>query len=471
MVNLGTFELDEDGNDVEELARRRAARKRRREESRRRQDDSDDSIIECSSPVAQGQPQTQKRATRNAVAKTGATQAPEVIVLDSDEGEAAPPITQTPMAKRRRRVSPKRATQPDTLSPHPRSPSSPREPSPPRLPSPIPPPQQCASDYEQSFEILPHPPSPKEKQPEKEDEAEDGPLTYEPGQLQDIYDNSLQGIIERTRDLPAIVPRKKHKAFPLASRMDSALLSPKYTQDYSRATPGATNSIWSRSVPNWVSPSSSSTWDEICSRSKDDKDITPTSTSAAEVEGLLLNSQLSDRLDGEDGGDFVQGRNDDFSAAEDNDKSDMTMAPEASLTDTLAEAIHMSDIPLSQIASARAEDFASTTSRTPTPPTLSMDGGRDKSPSRLSFAGARVPSATPSPPVPTTFSSPLSQHEKEDPAVTDAIHAATEKYKAATERESLTRTVLIELCAILKVEEAQQCECAYNFCVLLLLLR
>jgi hypothetical protein len=439
LVNLGTFELDEDGNDVEELKRKKEARKRRREESRRRKEGSDDdSVIECSTPASQ----VQKRASPAKQAHH------EVIVIDSDEGED-PPLT----AKRPRRSSP---------TPRLCSPSPPKELYSPPLEDP---------GLEPPFEILPHP-SPSRDDPEPEAE----PVTYEPGELQALYDEEFQKIVDRTQSITTIVPRRKHKVFRRALPLDPVCLNPTYTRDYSGASAIVTGLLWSRSAPSWISVNTTS------------------STKASESDDVRVFAEEVDSLDpsprtgeGEEVHDDPEPEpKDDLGARE--DSSQVCTQPQdvveeqpgtAGDPDTALESLATVELPaldappetlaseIVPIPDGSLPRETSTTDQGPTSPAPHLR------PTHLLIStGDGLPRSLPIDSSPAVASPPsadlthnlLSLDEADDAIIGDVIAAALERYKPTTRQDkekSLTRTVLLEIARMLKAEHARNSECTY----------
>lgn len=439
LVNLGTFELDEDGNDVEELKRKKEARKRRREESRRRKEGSDDdSVIECSTPASQ----VQKRASPAKQAHH------EVIVIDSD-GSEDPPLT----AKRPRRSSP---------TPRLCSPSPPKELYPPQLDDPW---------LEPSFEILSHP-SPSRGDPEPEAEL----VTYEPGELQALYDEEFQKIVDRTQSITTIVPRRKHKVFQRVPPLDPVCLNPTYTRGHNGVSAIVTALLWSRSAPSWISVNTTSSTKvresadvRVFAEDMDSLDLSPRTGEGEEVHDNPEPEPKGDLGAREDSSQVCTQPQDAVeeqpSTAGDPDTALESLATVLPALDAPPETLASEIVPIPNGSLPRETSTTDQDSTSPTPhlrPTHLLMSTGGSLPRSLSVDSS--PTVTSPPPVDLpSYTQDLLSFD-DDAIIGDGIAAALERYKPLTRQnkeESLTRTVLLEIAEMLKAEHARNSECTH----------
>lgn len=158
-MKLGHFTINSDGEDVEELEQRKRKRKKPRKAPSKEATDRMNTVSSSQTPCSVR------------IREEGNT----IVILSSDE-ETEPP-------------GPVSASVVHSDSPVQQAPSPP-----PALPSPVPP------------SPAPTPPASTTEQPPPP------PVTYEPGELQAIYDDALQRSIERHKNRPR-GPRRKHHIF------------------------------------------------------------------------------------------------------------------------------------------------------------------------------------------------------------------------------------------------------------------
>ena len=299
-------------------------------------------------------------------------------------------------------------------------------------------------------------------------------MTYEPGELQALYDEELQKIVKRTETITTIVPRRRHKVFRRPTPLDPVCSNPTYTLDYSGASAIVTSLLWSRSAPSWVSVTSTS------SAKVDESDNV---RAFAEPEVSLGASSRTGEWEGAHNESEPEPKND-LGACEEGfpvcaQPKDAIEEQRSTLggSDTALESLTTGDvlapdvspetltprgIPVPDQSLPQETSTTNLNSTSPVPPLLHTPlpiSTGDVLPRSLSVDSSPTVASLPSVDLPSHARGSLSLDEADDTIIGDGIAAALKKYKPITGQKS--RTVLLEIAGMLKAEHTRRSECTY----------